>query len=45
MAIALTAVYDPGTGLLVLEMQERIMRFLVDCCKLIMHDIEEDKLI
>lgn len=29
----------PGQGLLVLEIQERVMRFLVDSCKRILHDI------
>ncbi|KAL9109591.1 MAG: hypothetical protein Q9227_005771 [Pyrenula ochraceoflavens] len=34
----------PGSGLLVLEMQQRVMGFLVDCCKKIMHDIPEEAL-
>ncbi|PVH94037.1 hypothetical protein DM02DRAFT_603094 [Periconia macrospinosa] len=29
----------PGQGLLVLEIQERLMRFLVDSCKRILHDV------
>jgi hypothetical protein len=29
----------PGQGLLVLEVQERVMRFLIDFCKQILHDI------
>ena len=34
----------PGSGLLVLEMQQRVLHFLVDCCKRIMHDISAQKL-
>ncbi|KAK0744793.1 hypothetical protein B0T21DRAFT_358403 [Apiosordaria backusii] len=34
----------PGDGLIVLEIQERILRFLLDCSKAILHDIPEDKL-
>lgn len=34
----------PGEGLLVLEIQDRLLSFLVDCCKEIMRDIPEDKL-
>ncbi|KAK5747464.1 hypothetical protein LTR17_000105 [Elasticomyces elasticus] len=29
----------PGHGLMVLEIQERIYHFLVDCCRAILHDI------
>jgi len=32
----------PITGLLVLEIQERILQFLVSCCRLILHDIDVD---
>ena len=35
----------PGQGLMVLEMQERVMRFLVDCCKAILHDIPGESLV
>ncbi|OTA86432.1 hypothetical protein M434DRAFT_15834 [Hypoxylon sp. CO27-5] len=31
----------PGEGILMLEIQERIMKFLVDCCRLILQDIPE----
>lgn len=30
----------PCIGLLVLEIQERILRFLIACCRLILHDID-----
>ncbi|KAI1405313.1 hypothetical protein F4819DRAFT_10347 [Hypoxylon fuscum] len=36
--------YLPGEGLDVLEAQERLMDFLVDCCKQILHDIPLDTL-
>ncbi|KAM5354070.1 hypothetical protein ACJ41O_000720 [Fusarium nematophilum] len=32
----------PGEGLLVLEAQERLMTFLVDCCQAILHEIPKD---
>lgn len=35
---------QPGEGLLTLEIQSRLYNFLKECCKLIMHDIPEDKL-
>lgn len=34
----------PGEALLVLEAQERLMAFLVECCTLILHDIPEELL-
>jgi hypothetical protein len=34
----------PGVGLLVLEAQERVLRFLVDCCATILHDLPLDQL-
>ncbi|KAK4110152.1 hypothetical protein N656DRAFT_838666 [Canariomyces notabilis] len=34
----------PGDGLLVLETQERILRFLLDFVRVILHDIPEDRL-
>lgn len=34
----------PITGLLVLEIQERILRFLVTCCRLILHDLDLNKI-
>jgi hypothetical protein len=33
--------FDSSIGLLVLEIQERIMKFLVECCKHILHDLNE----
>jgi hypothetical protein len=32
--------HTPGEGLLVLEIQENILRFLVDCCYAILHDLD-----
>jgi hypothetical protein len=34
--------FEPGEGLLVLEIQERLYSFLVDCCKEILHDYPAD---
>lgn len=36
---------SPYYGILVLEAQDRLMEFLVNCCKKILHDIPEDTLI
>lgn len=36
--------FHPGEALLVLEAQDRLMSFLVDCCKQILHDIPSDQL-
>jgi hypothetical protein len=33
---------EPATGLQVLEVQERILDFLVKCCRLILHDMDLD---
>ncbi|KAK3620989.1 hypothetical protein LTR56_023070 [Elasticomyces elasticus] len=33
---------QPGLGLVLLEIQARLYSFLVDCCKLILHDIPAD---
>ncbi|KAI1372116.1 hypothetical protein F4677DRAFT_463575 [Hypoxylon crocopeplum] len=37
--------YLPGEGLLVLEVQERLLTFLVECCKQILHDIPDHKMV
>ncbi|KAI1264069.1 hypothetical protein F5Y18DRAFT_392433 [Xylariaceae sp. FL1019] len=34
----------PGEGLLILEYQERMLKFLLDCCKIILHDIPFEQL-
>ncbi|KAI0142823.1 hypothetical protein GGR57DRAFT_375880 [Xylariaceae sp. FL1272] len=34
----------PGEGLLILEFQERLLKFLVDCCNIILHDIPFEQL-
>ncbi|KAB5518728.1 hypothetical protein GE09DRAFT_1294017 [Coniochaeta sp. 2T2.1] len=34
----------PGEGLLILEAQDRLLQFLVECCRLILHDIPADRL-
>lgn len=37
--------FIPGEGLMILEAQERLMAFLVECCKQLLHDIPEADLI
>lgn len=37
--------FDPEEGLTILEAQEGLLSFLVDCCKNILHDISEDAII
>jgi hypothetical protein len=37
--------YLPGDALLVLEVQERLMKFLVDCCHQSLHEIPSDAMI
>lgn len=32
----------PGEGLLILEAQQRLLRFLVQCCRLILHEIPDE---
>ncbi|KAJ9615043.1 hypothetical protein H2200_001117 [Cladophialophora chaetospira] len=39
------AALDPTSGLLVLEVQSRLLRFLLDCCYRILHDIPQDALL
>ncbi|KAI0398954.1 hypothetical protein F4802DRAFT_603444 [Xylaria palmicola] len=34
----------PGEALLILEFQERLLEFLIDCCKAILHDIPMDEM-
>ena len=36
--------FPPGEGLLVLEAQERLLAFLVHCCRQILHEISGDSL-
>lgn len=36
--------FEPGDGFSVLEAQEGLLSFLVDCCKHILHDIAEESL-
>ncbi|KAJ5038242.1 uncharacterized protein L3040_007109 [Drepanopeziza brunnea f. sp. 'multigermtubi'] len=33
--------FNFGYGLITLEIQDRIMQFLIDCCRLILHDMNE----
>ncbi|KJX98800.1 hypothetical protein TI39_contig391g00009 [Zymoseptoria brevis] len=35
----------PGIGYVILTIQQRILRFLVDCCEAILHDIPANKLL
>ncbi|KAK5993500.1 hypothetical protein PT974_06932 [Cladobotryum mycophilum] len=37
--------FSPGDGLVILEAQDKLMKFLVDCCQDILHDINKDQLI
>ncbi len=37
--------HQPGTGLMVLEIQEKIFQFLIECCHAILHDLDRDSLI
>ncbi|ERS96721.1 hypothetical protein HMPREF1624_06930 [Sporothrix schenckii ATCC 58251] len=34
------AQFIPGDGLVVLEAQERLLRFLIDCCALVLHEVD-----
>lgn len=35
--------HHPGEGILVLQIQDRLYKFLVDCCKSILHDITAEQ--
>ena len=37
--------FEPGEGLLILEAQERLLSFLVDCCKQVLHEIPPESLL
>lgn len=37
--------FEPQEGFMILEAQEGLLSFLVDCCKYILHDISEDAII
>lgn len=37
--------YQPGQGLWILEIQQRVLRFLVDCCYAILHEFSPDLLV
>lgn len=36
--------FQPGEGLAILEVQERLLNFLVECCRSLLHNIPTDKL-
>ncbi|KAL7805289.1 hypothetical protein V8C44DRAFT_352215 [Trichoderma aethiopicum] len=37
--------FNPGDGFIILQAQDRLMKFLVDCCHDILHDIAHDQLL
>ena len=36
--------FDPGQGFIILEVQKKLLRFLVECCRLILQDLPKPSL-